>query len=126
MITNDKRSFIPQVMIHGEWLNMYSFLLDVSYPSDWEIGSHYCSTHKDSKFVNNIIVTRFADDNLLVLVNKEFSIRRHLADSSGEETLEKREIHSTKELLEILRDHFDIELEEADSLCPPGSTWETK
>ena len=126
MITNDNRNFIPQVMIHGEWVNMYRFLLDESYPSDWEMGSHYCSTHKDSKFVNNIIVSRFAEEHMLVLVNKDFSIRRHLADTSGEEILERREIQSEKELIEVLRDRFDIKLEEADRLCPPGSTWEEK
>ena len=108
MITNDNRNFIPQVMIHGEWVNMYRFLLDESYPSDWEMGSHYCSTHKDSKFVNNIIVSRFAEEHLLVLVNKDFSIRRHLADNSGDEILERREIQSENELIKILRDQFDI------------------
>jgi N-acetyltransferase len=124
MITTDKRSYTPQVMIHGEWVHMYRFLLDESYPSDWEMGSHYCSTHKDSKFVNNIIVTKFEDNSLKVLVNKEYSIKRHLADDSGEEILETREIQSEKELKNVLRDEFGIELEEEDRLCPPGSSWE--
>lgn len=105
---------------------MYRFLLDESYPSDWEMGSHYCSTHKDSKFVNNIIVSKFDDNSLKVLLNKDFSIRRHLADSTGEEILLRREIQTEKELFEILKDHFDIVLEGSDRLCPPGSTWDLK
>lgn len=103
---------------------MYRFLLDESYPSDWEMGSHYCSTHKDSKFVNNIIISKFDDDSLKVLLNKDFSIRRHLADSTGDEILFRHEIKTEKELFKILKDHFDIVLEENDRLCPPGSTWD--
>jgi arylamine N-acetyltransferase len=129
-------NFKLQVINKGEWDDLYRFNLLESYPSDWEIGSHYCSTFELSKFVNNIIVTRFADSRLYVLVNKELTIRKHMSDCEGEENgiIESRDITSQRQFKMILNDIFDIKLEEGEgegegegggvAVCPPGTSWE--
>ncbi len=115
---------------------MYS---DESLPCDWEIGNHYCSTHPNSMFTKNIIVSRFSEEYRYLLVNKDFSIRplsRFDTNVSGEgEVLtEKREIKSEREYFDILKQYFLLDLlcddyvtavnKKVPSLCPPGTTWE--
>ena len=126
IVSIDDDNFKLQVHLKGDWEDLYRYNLLESYPSDWEIGSHYCSTYEHSKFVNNIIVTRFADTSLYVLVNKEFTIRKHMADGEGDGNgvIEKRNITSQGELTTILNDFFDINIGDGVPLCPPGTTWE--
>jgi arylamine N-acetyltransferase len=134
IINSGDDNFKLQVINKGGWDDLYRFNLLESYPSDWEIGSHYCSTFELSKFVNNIIVTRFADTRLYVLVNKELTIRKHMCDCEGEEDgiIERRDITSQRQFKMILNDFFDIKLEEGQgegegggvAVCPPGASWE--
>lgn len=71
-------------------------------------------------------MTRFTDTKLYVLVNKELTIRKHMADCEGDEDgiIERRDITSQRQFSTILNDFFDITLEEGESVCPPGASWE--
>ena len=126
VVSIDHENFKLQVKISGTWEDLYRYDLSETHPSDWEIACHYCSTFEQSKFVKNIIVTRFTDTSLYVLVNKELTIRKHMADCKEGENfiIEKRDIKSQHEMLTVLDDFFCIKLKEGTALCPPGATWD--
>jgi N-hydroxyarylamine O-acetyltransferase len=69
------------------WNDLYAFTLESQYPADFEMASHYMSTHPDSRFVQTLTVQRMSPQVRHILRNLELtedrgatSSSRHLAD----------------------------------------------
>lgn len=88
--------------IAGEWYDMYAFPLTPAFPVDFEVGSHYTSTHPASPFVNTLTVQRSETEGRLMLRGRVLTSR-----VGGEETV--REI-TDDELPVLLRDRFGLDV----------------
>lgn len=116
ILKSDER-YVQQVQLQNVWHDVYIFTLDRSYPTDWEIGSYFCSTHPSSLHVQNIIVCMPIATGRHRLVNKQL-VTRYI-----DGTAEIREINSELEFMHVLRSVFHINLAPHVSLCPPNMTW---
>lgn len=108
-----KHDFVLQAFVQNEWKNLIKFDLQKQYLVDYQVGNWYTSTHLNSVFTGNLIVTRIDEGKRLLLRNKTFTIH-HLNRKS-----EKRKISDLDELLLILRQYFDF-------IPPKVPGWEAK
>ena len=92
-----------QVMLGGQWCDLYEFTLEEMPFIDRELANWYTSAHPQSHFRNNLIVSRAAPDGVrLTLLNDEFSIR------GRDGYAEVRKLSSSAELKEVLATHFGL------------------
>lgn len=92
----------------GGWLQRHNFVVAPSYPLDFEVLSHFVSTHAHSPFTTRPYTQRFTGD------------RHHQLDGTtlttttpdGQRT--QREV-APEELPDVLRDTFDIVLDPDDT-----------
>jgi len=103
-IVRDGPRFFQQVLLAGEWHDVYDFTQEEMPPIDRELANWWTSTHPESRFRQNLIAAR-ADSHgrRRSLLNREFTIRQ--ADGTKETTV----LGSPDELLEVLRAHFGLE-----------------
>jgi N-hydroxyarylamine O-acetyltransferase len=106
-----------QVRIADEWLDVYQFSLEPPSAVDCEVGNWFTSTHPQSRFTQNLIVSRMADSVRYTLINREFTIRQ--SDGRGE----KRVIESSDELVKVLSEHFSLHLPPGTRVDCPGLDW---
>lgn len=105
----DRGDLIAQQAYFADaWSDVYVFQTEPVPDVDFELANWFTSCHPQSKFTQNMILSRLAEGCRYSLLNREFVIRR--ADGSAE----KRSIGSADELLEVLRVHFGLEF-------PPGT-----
>ena len=71
---------------------------------DYEIASHFLSTHPASHFLNGLVAARAPPGERLALRNREFARHRR-----GAET-QRRRLATAAELFEVLERDFGIEL----------------
>jgi N-hydroxyarylamine O-acetyltransferase len=83
------------------WDDLYEFSLEPQIAADYEMASHYTSTHPASRFTQTLTAQRIAPEVRCVLRNREYSedrgtgvIRRTLADDA--------------EILQVLGDVFGL------------------
>jgi N-hydroxyarylamine O-acetyltransferase len=91
----------------GEWADLYAFTLERQYPIDYEMASHFTSTHPRSAFVNSLTAQRMFPERRIILRNRELSVREGRAT-------ETTVVRSPEHLLEVLEGHFDLAF-------PPGT-----
>lgn len=96
--------FDLQIIKDGEYFTLYRFDLAHYSEADCALGHFYSHQHPNAVFVNNLMVTRKTVDKTLSLLNSTFNIKTE----SGVETIK---VDSPSLLLEILSEHFYIELE---------------
>jgi N-hydroxyarylamine O-acetyltransferase len=94
--------FDLQVKYGDAWTDLYRLSLQQQMPVDYEALNWYTSTHPDSLFVRNLIVSRPGPHRRHTLFNDKFTIRH----SDGK--IERRIVSGAKELGEILAIHFGI------------------
>jgi len=102
IVREDGRLF-HQVLLAGQWCDLYEFTLEEMPLIDRELGNWFTSAHPESHFRNRLIVSRAAPQGVrLTLQNEEFSIR----GSDGKAVT--RNLNSPVELLEVLATHFGL------------------
>jgi len=101
----------------GQWMDMYVFTLNRSYPVDWEVGSCYCSTHTTCGLLHCIIVAMPTEASRVLLFNKT------LTTKYPDGTSESRDIATHAEYLGVLRTVFKLTLSDTFMICPPGMNW---
>ena len=69
---------------------------------DYEVANWYTSTHPRSRFVENLTAARADEGRRFTLLNREFAIR--WIDGR----VEKRELTSRADLLDVLAKHFTL------------------
>ena len=91
----------------GEWTDLYAFTLEPHYPVDFEMGSHFTSTHPRSAFVQNLVVQRSWPEKRAILRNRDLVVRE---DGTSTTTA----IRDPEHLLEVLDTVFGLTF-------PPGT-----
>jgi N-hydroxyarylamine O-acetyltransferase len=106
-----------QAKVGGEWSDVYQFTLEPASDVDFEMGNWFTSAHPQSRFVQNLIASRTEDWKRYTLLNREFTIRHR------DGRVEKRELSTPDELLEVLKTHFKLQFPAGSRFDSPGITW---
>jgi len=107
-IRSEGARFMHQILGPEGWADVYEFTLEEPAPFDFEMGNWFSCTHPQARFMNNLVATRALPDRRLILMNREFTVRR--LDGSTE----KHAIETPDALLALLARHFDLSF-------PPGT-----
>jgi N-hydroxyarylamine O-acetyltransferase len=91
----------------GDWADLHAFTLEPHYPVDFEMGSHFTSTHPRSAFVLNLVVQRSWPERRVILRNRDLVVRE---DGTSTGTT----IRDPEHLLEVLANVFGLTF-------PPGT-----
>lgn len=113
----DGRHLVHQVEFGGTWHDVYRFTLDEALPIDFEVANWFTSTHPNSRFRNNLIVSRVDGARRLAVFNAEFIVRH--ADGSAQKT----PIGSPDDLLALLREEFGLEFPPGNRFGHPPALW---
>jgi N-hydroxyarylamine O-acetyltransferase len=85
----------------GDWVDLHAFTLEPHYPVDFEMGSHFTSTHPRSAFVQNLVVQRSWPERRAILRNRDLVVRE---DGTSTTTT----ICDPEHLLEVLAGVFGL------------------
>lgn len=108
-IVRDGDLYFHQALLAGEWEDVYQMTMEEMPLVDREVANWYTSTNPKSRFKNILMVAKAAPSGVrLTMLNDEFSVR----DASGKAT--KTPIGSQKEMLDLLAEHFGVQLNESD------------
>jgi N-hydroxyarylamine O-acetyltransferase len=99
-------TYTLRALASGSWRALYVFDLQVAADIDYVVGSWYVSTHPDSPFLGQLIVTRNGHRLRKSLNNGSFAIHR-LGEAS-----ERVQLRDVDAVLEVLRDEFAIQVPE--------------
>ena len=116
-IRREGRALFHQARLGDSWVDLYEFTLDEPAPMDFELGNWFSCTHPKANFINNLVVTRVRGADRLLINNREFVIRRL------DGTVEKRDIDSPRELLDILTTHYDLRFPPDTVFRAPALIW---
>ncbi len=106
-----------QVKLGGEWTDVYLFTLDEVPAIDFEIANWFTSTHPNSRFRQNLIVSLTQGDRRFAVLNREFTTR--YADGR----VERRVIQTPAELLTILAENFGMYFPADTRFDAPNACW---
>lgn len=110
--------YYHQALLQGEWQDLYEMTLEEMPLIDREVANWFTSTHPGSRFRNLLMVSRAAPDGVrLTMLNDEFSIR----DANG--VAKKHLIGSKQEMLDLLAEHFGVNLSPDDPIVCPAVPW---
>jgi len=93
-----------QVEFNGTWHDLYQFDEQIQQPADYDVYNWYVSTHPDSMFVNNLIVSKPFDNGRLTLRNNQLATR--YLDGSNK----TRILTTGPEIRDVLVDAFHLDL----------------
>jgi N-hydroxyarylamine O-acetyltransferase len=110
LMAGEDGAFELQMRLPDRWQAMYRFTLERRVMADYELGNWFTSTHPNSTFVNNLMVSRVAGERRLNLLNRGLTIYR----ADGE--IEEREIGTPEELHRLLTEAFGLDVPRADAL----------
>ncbi len=100
-LARDGDTWVLQGNAAGEWADLYAFTLEPHYPVDFEMASHFTSTHPRSPFVLNLTAQRSWPERRLVLRNRDLVVREGGA-------AEASSIRDPRHLLEVLEAQFGL------------------
>ena len=99
-------SYTLRALVGEEWRAMYVFDLQRTAEIDYTVASWYVSTHPDSPFLGQMIVTRPGPGLRKTLNNGSYAIHR-IGEAS-----ERVQLRDVDAVLELLRDEFAIQVPE--------------
>jgi len=105
LLMTDDGEFKLQVEFDKSWHDLYQFDLQIQQPADYEVFNWYVSTHPESMFVNNLIVSKPVANGRLTLSNNRLTTR----SLDGDDTTQI--LTSTSEIRGVLHDVFNIDVE---------------
>ncbi|WP_245468276.1 MULTISPECIES: arylamine N-acetyltransferase [unclassified Mesorhizobium] len=88
--------------MNNDWRTLYRFDMQRTYEVDYQVSSHFLSTHPSSHFLSTLVAARALPDRRYGLRNNRLSIH-HLGGRS-----EQREIASATELADVLESELAI------------------
>jgi N-hydroxyarylamine O-acetyltransferase len=107
-----------QVKVKGEWQDVCEFTGEEMPLIDRELGNWWTSTHPESGFRQRLSVARAGlDGTRRSILDREFIWRQ------GANILERRELTTPAELLEVLAEHFGLHFPADTRFGPPNSPW---
>lgn len=99
-------TWVLEVQRGDAWRQIYTFDTQPSHPADYAMANWYVCTFPTSHFRHDLTVVRPVEDARIILRNLRFRKRRQ------GETLHEQDVHTPDEALQILRDAFDIILQD--------------
>lgn len=117
-IVREGGCFFHQVRLGEEWHDVCEFTGEEMPPIDRELASWWTSTSPDSKFRQYLMVARARPAGRRFTVNNGEFIHRQ-----GAEIIERRDLATADELLELLASHFDLRFPAGTRFGPSGSPW---
>lgn len=93
-----------QAHFAGAWHDVCEFTLEPMPPIDREVANWFTSTHPQSHFRDRLLVARATPSGRVSLLNRELTRRQQNGES------QTRRLGSRAELLDVLAEHFGIEL----------------
>jgi N-hydroxyarylamine O-acetyltransferase len=102
-LLREESTWTLQAEFKNEWRNLYSFTRQPHFPVDYEPGNYYVSHHPDSRFVQTLTAQLPLAETRYLLNNRDL-----MTTHDGETTI--RTLASNQELLDVLRDHFRLEV----------------
>ncbi|WFP63649.1 arylamine N-acetyltransferase [Mesorhizobium sp. WSM4904] len=94
--------FRLQANIGGNWRTLYRFDMQRAYEVDYQVSSHFLSTHPSSHFLSTLVAARALPDRRYALRNNRLSTH-HLGGRT-----EQREIASAAELADVLESQLAV------------------
>lgn len=94
--------FRLQANIGDDWRTLYRFDMQRAYEVDYQVSSHFLSTHPTSHFLSTLVAARALPDRRYALRNNRLSTH-HLGGRT-----EQREIASAAELADMLENQLAI------------------
>lgn len=117
-IVREGGRFFHQVRLGEEWNDVCEFTGEEMPPIDRELANWWTSTNPNSKFRQNLMVARAgADGTRFTVNNREFTHRQ------GTKIIERRDLATADELLNLLARHFDLHFPAGTRFGPSGSPW---
>lgn len=107
---------LVQARIAGEWRDLYVFTDERVLPIDVEVANWYTSTHPESRFRQNLIVSSATRQLRHVLFNRELTTYL----SAGKET---RRVDDPDDLLDVLSSYFGLSFPAGTRFAGPGAAW---
>jgi N-hydroxyarylamine O-acetyltransferase len=99
--------WVLQANLTGEWDDLYAFTLEPQHPVDFEMASHYTSTHPASRFVQTLTAQRTWPGGSAILRDRDLVVRQ------GRDT-RREAIQGPEHLLQVLDREFGLAF-------PPGT-----
>lgn len=96
------RAYLLQAFVQDSWQNLYVFDTCEQHFIDYKIANWYTSTHPDSHFTSDLIITRIGKERRYILNNHKFTVHRLKGKSK------KRIIQSKADLLDVMEDVFNL------------------
>ena len=109
IFASKESEFHMQLMKDGDFFSLYKFELTQYGQADCEVGHFFSHKHPKAIFVNNLVASRIMKEEIRSLRNQEYWILRQSGD-------EREKIENPKQLQNILKEHFDIQITETESL----------
>jgi N-hydroxyarylamine O-acetyltransferase len=109
--------FAQQARLGDVWADIYLFSTTEAPAIDFEVGNWFTSTHPQSRFVQNLIVSRAREGCRHTLLNRELTTR-HV-----DGRVEKRAVDTPADLLDVLATHFDLHFPPGTRFGQPGAAW---
>jgi N-hydroxyarylamine O-acetyltransferase len=107
-----------QIRIGDEWSDLCRFTGEDMPLIDRKLANWWTSTHSESKFRQDIMVSRAEPDGARKTIqNREFTHRR------GATIIAKQEIHRHDELLALLAEHFDLQFPASTRISASNLRW---
>lgn len=117
-IVFENNKYFHQILFPGGWVDVCEFTLEEMPEIDRELANWFTSAHPKSHFKDRLIVARAGDDGKRhTLVNRELSER----DKNG--LAYKTMLNSPKELIDILKEKFDLSFPMDIVFQTPGLKW---
>ncbi|MBX6425512.1 MAG: arylamine N-acetyltransferase [Variibacter sp.] len=93
-----------QAKIAGDWKTLYRFDLQEQFVQDYEVSSHFLSTHPSSHFLRNLLAARPDDGRRYALFNNQLTI--HWRDRPSQ----RRVLATAAEIRRALEHEFRLTL----------------
>jgi N-hydroxyarylamine O-acetyltransferase len=100
-LRREDESWVLEGNLTGEWTDLYAFTLEAQHPVDFEMASHFTSTHPSSSFRQTLTAQRSWPGRRAILRDRDLVLRE------GRDTRQET-IRDPEHLLEVLEQRFDL------------------
>lgn len=109
-LTGTAAGFVMQVKYGADWHELYRFDLQEQFRPDYDVANWYTSTHPDSRFVKNLMMSRADDGCRHTLRDNVYTLRPLGAPA------QRRTLTSVQDLRAVIEGEFRIALPDSPDL----------
>jgi N-hydroxyarylamine O-acetyltransferase len=109
----DGRHWVLHAQVGVRSIDAWASTLEEEYPVDFEMGSHFTSTHPASPFVNRLMLRALTDGGRVAVMNRDVTFWHR-------DTPEQVQLADRTALRALLVEHFGFDLPELDRLRVPS------